>query len=116
MNSVAKEAGNEDFLAAAADVVHEDVLRKIRSGQPFGPEMIAGSIQAARARFKRFGIPEKVAEQKTLIMGLGQPGGEPMSIQPDEPIKRVESSEAKYADNFVMRAYQMLAKGSTSKA
>jgi len=115
MNSVAVEAGNEAFLATAADVVHEDVLRKINSGELFGAEMIASSIQAARARFKRFGIPEKVTKQKTIIMGLGQPGGEPMQIQPDEPINRVDSSESNYADNFVKRAFQMVAKGSISK-
>jgi len=115
MNSVAKEAGNEDFLTTAADEVHEDVLRKISSGEPFGADMIASSIQAKRARFKRYGIPEKVTKPKTIIMGLGQPGGEPMSIQPDEPIERVESSEAGYAENFAKRAFQMLARGQASK-
>ena len=115
MNSVAKEAGNEDFMATAVDVVHEDVLRKIRGGEPLGPEMIASSIQAARARFKKFGIPEKVTKPKTLIYGVGQPGGEPLSIQPDEPIERVDSSEGNYTDNFAARAFQMLAKGEASK-
>jgi len=116
MNNVAKEAGNEDFLVTAAEEVHEDVLRKISSGEPFGAEMIASSIQAKRARFKRYGIPEKVTKPKTIIMGMGQPGGEPMTIQPDEPIERLESTETGYADNFAKRAFQMLAKGQVSKA
>jgi hypothetical protein len=116
MNSVAKEQGNEEFLDAVVDVVHEDVLRKISRGEPFGAGMIESSLQGARARFKKFGIPEKVSKPKTLIYGVGQPGGEPMSVQPDEPIERVESSEAGYADNFAKRAFQMLARGSTSKA
>jgi hypothetical protein len=117
MNNVAKESGNELFLDAAADMVHEDVLRKIRSGEPFGPVMIDNSIQAARNRLKKFGTPEEAAKTKTIIMGLGQPGGEPMKIQTDEPIERVDSSEPNYADNFATRAFQMLAKGSAgSKA
>jgi len=114
MNSVAKEAGNEDFLAAAVDEVHKDVLRKIRGGEPLGPDMVASSIQAARAQFKKYGIPEKVTKPKTLIYGVGQPGGEPLAIQPDEPIERVESSEAGYTENFAKRIFQDLAKGRAS--
>jgi hypothetical protein len=115
MNSVAKDAGNEDFLGSVASMVHEDVLRKIQRGESYGPDLISRSIQAARARLKKFGTPEKVSQPKTIIMGLGQPGGEPVSVQPDEPIKRKESSETGYADNFAKRAFQMLSKAAVSK-
>jgi hypothetical protein len=115
MNSVAKEAGNEEFLVAAAEMVHEDVLRKIQNGKPFGTEMVASSIQAARARLKRFGTPEQASKTPTVIMGLGQPGGEPVSVQPDEPVKRVDSSESDYSTNFVKRFFQQKLQSQLSK-
>ena len=77
--------------------------------------MVSSQIQAARARLKRFGTPEQAAKTPTVIMGLGQPGGEPVSVQPDEPVKRVESSETDYSTNFAKRFFQQKLQGSLSK-
>ena len=113
MNSVAVEVGNENFTDAVANMVHEDVLRKIRNGEPYGTGMVDNSIQVARARLKQFGIPDKVSKPKTLIVGAGGPGGEPLEIQPDEPEKRVDTNDAEYSDNLVKRVFQRLQKSNS---
>jgi len=113
MNSVAVEVGNEDFIDAVTKMVHEDVLRKIRNGESYGTGMVDNSIQVTRARLKQFGIPDKVSKPKTLIVGAGAPGGEPLEIQPDEPEKRVDTNDAGYSDNLVKRVFQRLQKGAS---
>jgi hypothetical protein len=114
MNSVAKEAGNEEFMATVVDSVYEDVLRKIRSGIQHGPAEVLSSIQEERARLKRYGIPDKSAKQPALIMGLGKTDGLPVEIDTQEPVERLESTDKGYEDNLVRRFFHGIAKSRQS--
>ena len=97
------------------DLTFEDVSKKILARQPFGPEMVQLSLQRVGSLIKRLGIPSKGgAEQagsQPIITGLGPSGGEiDTEIHAEKPIERVAATDDEYADNFVKRLAQRLAK------
>ena len=97
----------KEVFAEIKNMVAEDVLTKIKSGIPFGAEMVAASVQRVRASLTKLGIPKKLTQQPFL--GLGPSEGFSSAIQADEPIKRVPSNEDGDEANLVNRYLQKAA-------
>ena len=99
-----KEAGE-----ALVDVVKEEVQKRIRDGETFGPELLGKAVQRARTLVKKFGISNGRAPNP--IIGYGPSGQLPPEIYANEPIKRIASTEPGYADNVAKRFLQRFALG-----
>ncbi len=95
-------------MAEATNMVFDDVQRRMLSGEQYGPELVAISVQSIRARLQKFGTPAKALEQPNipLMMGLPQPSVLPAAVQAKEPIKRVGIEDDKYDENFLHRFQQ----------
>ena len=92
-------------LLTVKDMVAEDVLKKITSGEPFGAEMVTGAVQRVRATLTKLGIPNNLTQQP-IVLGLGPSEGLSPEIQADEPIKRVSSFEDGDESNLIARTLQ----------
>lgn len=105
----------EAKMASLSEMVFYDVQRRILSGEKYGPEMVASSVQAIRARVKTFGTPSGASEYPgdlSVMMGLGQSAVLPTEVLSETPIERVDSTDAtKYVNNFVRRFQQSVVKG-----
>lgn len=95
----------ESRAAAIREMVAEDVFRRIASGEPYGPELRAASIQKVRAHLKSFGIPGN-PDQDPITMGLGPSVGLPAEVRSETPIKRMSAADDKDGENFVQRYMQ----------
>ncbi len=95
-------------MAAAAGMVFDDVQRRIYSGEQYGPDLVASSLQAIRANLQKFGTPAKASEQPNLPLILGLPQSPVLAkeVLSDDPIKRIEVSGDHYEDNFLQRFQQ----------
>lgn len=90
------------------DMVIDDVRSRIMAREPYGTEMIQGSLQKVRARVKNLGIPAKAVGQPPIMGELGVLAASGPEIRATEPIKRVPASDPGYEENAVKRLQQMV--------
>jgi len=102
------------------DQTFKDVQRRVLSQEQTEPNsMISSSLQEVRGnlekQIKRFGTPS-LASKGIPVIPLGQPGHIPSEAYAKEPVKRKESTEPGYEENFVNRFFQRLIRaGRTSQ-
>lgn len=116
MLSKVPEEKKSDLSNALFDMLFEDISQKVGVRRlQYGPEMIQESLQKVRNRLSLFGNPTSGNDKPVIpVTGMSALSTEATSqIMSDEPIKRVEATSSKYADNFAARLAQALAKNST---
>ena len=96
----------KDRAEVIKEMVAEDVFKRITNGEPYGPELVAASVQKTRAYLSKFGQPGTPDLYPSL--GQGPSLGLSAAVQSETPIKRISASEDADGSNFVARFQQKL--------
>lgn len=100
--------------AAMFEMLESDVVTHMTRGSPYGPELLAASLQRVRERVERLGIRKATAGEddtpearlnKARQIGIG-PSSKEMAaaIAGGKTVARVPVTDPDYADNFAARA------------
>jgi len=109
------DADKKDGLRSTLiEMVYKDIQRRVQAGEQYDLDLIADTVLSARTTLDKFGVSATPSKQ-SILEGLGpDSGGLPAEALSDEPVKRVASTDAKYADNFAARVVQKIRQSTSS--